>query len=74
MNILDIIAKKRDSKELTKQEIEYFVKEYTVGNITDYQAAALIMAIYIKGNNRFDISNGTFRRSVRFVVLWRECC
>ena len=51
MNILDIIAKKRDSKELTKQEIEYFVKEYTVGNITDYQAAALIMAIYIKGMN-----------------------
>ena len=46
MNILDIIAKKRDSKELTKQEIEYFVKEYTVGSITDYQAAALIMAIY----------------------------
>ena len=28
MNILDIIAKKRDSKELTKQEIEYFVKDF----------------------------------------------
>ena len=49
MNILDIIAKKRDGKELSKQEIEYFIKEYTNGNITDYQAAALIMAIYING-------------------------
>ena len=59
MNILDIIAKKRDSKELTKQEIEYFVKEYTVGNITDYQAAALIMAIYIKGMNDREITDLT---------------
>ena len=49
MNILDIIAKKRDKKELTKEEIEYFVKEYTKNNITDYQAAALVMAIYING-------------------------
>ena len=38
MNILEIIAKKRDKKELSKQEIEYFVNEYTKGNITDYQA------------------------------------
>ena len=29
MNILDIIAKKRDQKELTKEEIEYFIKKYT---------------------------------------------
>ena len=28
MNILDIIAKKRDAKELSKEEIEYFIKEY----------------------------------------------
>lgn len=51
MNILEIIAKKRDKKELTKEEIQYFVKKYTDGNITDYQAAALIMAIYINGMN-----------------------
>ena len=49
MNILNIIEKKRNKKELTKEEIEYFVKEYNKGNITDYQAAALIMAIYIQG-------------------------
>lgn len=49
MTILDIIEKKRDKEELTKEEIEYFVKNYTNGNIADYQAAALIMAIYLNG-------------------------
>ena len=52
MNILDIIAKKRDKKILSKEEIEFFVQQYTKGNITDYQAAALIMAIYINGMNK----------------------
>lgn len=47
MNILDIIAKKRDSKVLSKEEIEFFVQGYTKGEITDYQAAALVMAIFI---------------------------
>ena len=57
MNILDIIAKKRDKKELTKEEIEYFVKEYTNGNITDYKSAALVMSIYINGMNEQEITN-----------------
>ena len=47
MNILEIIAKKRDAKELSKEEIEYFVKGYTDSTIQDYQAAALVMAIYM---------------------------
>lgn len=51
MNILEIIAKKRDKKVLSKEEIDFFVKNYTNGNVTDYQAAALIMAIYINGMN-----------------------
>ena len=51
MNILEIIAKKRDGKELSKEEIEHFVKGYTNGNIADYQASALVMAIYINGMN-----------------------
>ena len=49
MTILDIIEKKRDKKELTKEEIEFFVDGYTKGEITDYQAAALVMAIFIQG-------------------------
>ena len=49
MNIKEIIAKKRDCNKLSEEEINYFIQNYTNGNITDYQAAALIMAIYING-------------------------
>lgn len=49
MNILEIIAKKRDKNKLSKEEIEFFIEGYTNGNITDYQAAALVMAIFING-------------------------
>ena len=59
MNIQEIIAKKRDKFELTKEEIEYFVNEYTKGNITDYQAAALIMCIYINGMDKREITDLT---------------
>lgn len=59
MNIIEIIAKKRDKKRLTKEEIEYFITEYTNGNITDYQAAALIMAIYINSMEDEEITNLT---------------
>ena len=59
MNILDIIAKKRDKQELTKEEIEFFINGYTNGNITDYQAAALIMAIYINGMNSRETTDMT---------------
>lgn len=57
MNILDIIAKKRDGLELSKEEINFFVQGYTKGEIADYQAAALIMAIYIKGMTREETTN-----------------
>ena len=59
MNILDIIAKKRDNKELTKEEIEYFVEGYTKGEVTDYQASALVMAIYINGMTDQEITDLT---------------
>jgi len=60
MNILDIIAKKRDKKELSKDEIEYFVNGYTNGEVTDYQAAALIMAIFINGMTDLELYDLTF--------------
>ena len=59
MNILDIIGKKRDNLELTKDEIRYFIENYTNRNITDYQAAALVMAIYINGMNDDEITELT---------------
>ena len=60
MNILDIIGKKRDGKILSKEEIDFFVQGYTRGEITDYQAAALIMAMYIKGLNDEELYFLTF--------------
>ncbi len=59
MNIQDIIAKKRDKQKLNKAEIEFFIKEYTNGSIADYQASALIMAIYINGMDEEEIANLT---------------
>ena len=59
MNIQEIIAKKRDKKELNKEEIQYFITEYTNGNVADYQAAALVMAIYINGMNEQEITDLT---------------
>ena len=59
MNIQEIIAKKRDKKELSKEEIEYFITEYTNGDIADYQAAALVMCIYINGMSENEITNLT---------------
>ncbi len=49
MNIIDIINKKREGYELTDEEIGYFVKGYTRGEIADYQASALLMAICLQG-------------------------
>ena len=57
MDILEIIGKKRDAKELSKEEIEFFVKGYTDGSIPDYQAAALVMAIYINGMTKEETTN-----------------
>lgn len=59
MRIIDIIEKKRENQELTKQEIEFFITEYTNGNIKDYQAAALVMAIFLNGMTDKETTNLT---------------
>lgn len=49
MRAIDIIEKKRDGHELTAEEIEFFIQGYTRGDIPDYQAAAWLMAVYLRG-------------------------
>jgi pyrimidine-nucleoside phosphorylase len=49
MHMVDIIIKKRDKQELTKEEIEFFIQGYTANEIPDYQASALAMAIQLNG-------------------------
>ncbi len=49
MRMYDIISKKRDGGELTSEEIQFFIDGYVKGDIPDYQASALAMAIYFQG-------------------------
>lgn len=49
MRMIEIIQKKKQGGTLTRQEIEFFVQGYTRGEIPDYQASALLMAICFSG-------------------------
>ena len=49
MRAVDVIIKKRDKQELTKEEIEFFIQGFTRGEIPDYQAAAWAMAVLLNG-------------------------
>lgn len=60
MRIYDIIEKKRDGKELTKEEIDFFVQGYSKGDIPDYQASALLMAIFLNKMTNEELTNLTF--------------
>ncbi len=51
MTIVDIITAKRDGNSLTNEEIQYFINNFTSGQIPDYQVSALLMAIFFKGMN-----------------------
>lgn len=48
MRMVDIIEKKRDGYELTTEEIQFFIEGYSSGVIPDYQASALLMAIFFQ--------------------------
>lgn len=56
MNIVDIIEKKRDNRELSGEEISFFIKSVTEGSIPDYQISAFLMAVYINGMTDSEIS------------------
>ncbi len=59
MRAVDIIIKKRDGGELTREEIEFFIKGYTRGEIPDYQAAAWAMAVLLNGMKLREITDLT---------------
>lgn len=59
MRMYDLILKKRNGEELTKEEIDFFIQGYTKGNIPDYQVSALLMAIYFQKMNSRETSDLT---------------
>ena len=59
MRAVDIIIKKRDKQELTSQEIEFFIKGFTNGEIPDYQASSFAMTILLNGMTPFETADLT---------------
>src|SRR5205807_9852802 len=56
MRVVDLIRRKRDSGELTRKEIEFLIAGYTRSEIPDYQMAAWLMAVLLKGMTRAELS------------------
>lgn len=71
MRAVDIIAKKREGQSLSTEEIDFFVQGFTRGEIPDYQAASLLMAIYLRGMNTQETADLTMAmaRSGRMLDL-----
>ena len=59
MRMYDIILKKRKGLELSKEEIEFFVNGFTKGEVPDYQASALLMAIFFNKMNKRETADLT---------------
>jgi pyrimidine-nucleoside phosphorylase len=56
MRAVDLIRKKRDSGEHSREEIDFLISGYTLGEIPDYQMAAWLMAVWIRGINRSELA------------------
>src|SRR5580700_7063142 len=56
MRAVDLIRKKRDSGEHSREEIAFLVSGYTLGDIPDYQMAAWLMAVWLRGLNRSELA------------------
>jgi pyrimidine-nucleoside phosphorylase len=56
MRVVDLIRRKRDSGELTREEIEELIASYTRGDVPDYQMAAWLMAVVLRGMSRPEIA------------------
>lgn len=59
MRMVDIIQKKKNGAVLIKEEIDFFVSGYALGNIPDYQISALLMAICFQGMTKQEINDLT---------------
>lgn len=57
MRMVDLIEKKRDGYELSKEEINFMIENYTKGIIPDYQMSAMTMAIFFRGMNDIESTN-----------------
>jgi thymidine phosphorylase len=57
MNMVDIIVTKRDKKVLTKDQIEWFIDQFTKNRIPDEQAGALLMAVFFNGLNESELDS-----------------
>ncbi|MCP4215855.1 MAG: thymidine phosphorylase [bacterium] len=55
----EVISKKRDGGTLSPEEIQYFIDGYVAGDIPDYQAAAMLMAVFIRGMNPRELADFT---------------
>ena len=64
MNAYEIILKKRDKQELTREEIYFLVDDYTAGKIPDYQMSAFLMTVYFNGMN--------FRETTDLTIAMRD--
>jgi pyrimidine-nucleoside phosphorylase len=69
MRAVDIIIKKRDRHELTREEIEFFIQEYAQGEIPDYQAAAWAMAVVLNSMTLREITDLTLAMAYSGDVL-----
>ena len=59
MRMVDLIEKKRNGRELTKEEIYFIVNGYTDGSIPDYQMSSFLMSVFFKGMTAEETANMT---------------
>jgi pyrimidine-nucleoside phosphorylase len=71
MRAVDVIARKRDGGELSADEISWFVRGLDDGAVTDYQAAAWLMAVYLRGLRPRTVG-GASGRQAQHRRRWRQ--
>jgi pyrimidine-nucleoside phosphorylase len=59
MNTVELIRKKREGYQLSEEEIDFLIGNYSNGKIPDYQFAAFLMAAYLKGMNKTETAHLT---------------